>query len=570
MIFRMGGDPDAMDRVAARLEGYAGGCRDISSAGSAASERLHRCWAGTDAQRWATLWHTGESSLARTETELRSLAGRLRSNAAAQRLASDAALSRTMAPWPVRPSCPDPRSVTLGSRALDRLVAAGVLPVQAQGMNARDLGLFLRGRPDLARALMARVDVAGAPAVLELLRDGDVDGTGAGTGAGEPLDGPERIAAWFNALPPEDRRLVATLYPAMVGNLSGAPFDARSAANQIAVAVALDDTRRDIEAARGRIVELRAADLAAAQSADDGTTYRTGAVSAEEERIADLEGRARLYTDVLERAGSVDERQIVLFDPAHGRFAEVDGGLGRQTRDVAVIVPGVASRLGTISDNVRTYATFADRSGGGLAVITLLPGEVPGSVITAVNGSTEQANAPVVAQFSHDVRREVALSTSPADPAKVTFAGHSLGGAIVGLAERQGLDADRVVHIESAGMGHGITSPADLPGEWAGRQRYAMTAPDDPIRIGRGTSVGSLGHGANPDSFPGVVSLTTGRYADGGQIWGLPAHSGVFDVGSDSWENLYQVFTGGTVRVVPSGWPDGWGAGTRGEEVDIP
>src|SRR5690606_15905417 len=98
-----------------------------------------------------------------------------------------------------------------------------------------------------------------------------------------------------------------------------------------------------------------------------------------------------------------------------------------------------------------------------------------------------------LAEFSRDLDLEIQRSGA-SDP-DVTVAGHSYGGAVVGRSELAGLVADRVLHIESAGMGHDIDDPSDLPASQRNVDRYSMTAPDDPISISQGTQLGdNVGH----------------------------------------------------------------------------
>jgi hypothetical protein len=52
-----------------------------------------------------------------------------------------------------------------------------------------------------------------------------------------------------------------------------------------------------------------------------------------------------------------------------------------------------------------------------------------------------------------------------------------------------------------------------------------------------------------------VTPLTTGNYANGQPIYGIAAHNGVLTPGSDSWRNMYGVFTGGPVTVQPPAPP---------------
>jgi len=76
-----------------------------------------------------------------------------------------------------------------------------------------------------------------------------------------------------------------------------------------------------------------------------------------------------------------------------------------------------------------------------------------------------------------------------------------------------------------------------------------MTAPLDPIVLAQGNAWGlewtGIGHGADPDVFPGVTELGTGDDAGGSPQWGVSSHNDVLKPGSDSWTNIYRVLTAG-------------------------
>ena len=94
-------------------------------------------------------------------------------------------------------------------------------------------------------------------------------------------------------------------------------------------------------------------------------------------------------------------------------------------------------------------------------------------------------------------------------------------------------------------MGRGVDEPGDLPPSQADVARYSMTAPGDFIGYVQGVPGG---HGADPDEFEGVTRLETGDYAGGRRVDGLfEAHSGVFEVRSGAWKNMYETLIGGTV-----------------------
>jgi hypothetical protein len=82
-----------------------------------------------------------------------------------------------------------------------------------------------------------------------------------------------------------------------------------------------------------------------------------------------------------------------------------------------------------------------------------------------------------------------------------------------------------------------------------------MTAPGDFIEAVQGNALSP--HGADPDHLAGVTQLHTGAFPEGYVqdgvdksdvvIEGWAAHSNVFVPGSDAWNNMYNVFTGGMV-----------------------
>ena len=188
--------------------------------------------------------------------------------------------------------------------------------------------------------------------------------------------------------------------------------------------------------------------------------------------------------------------------------------------------------------------------------------------------------APSLAGFSHELRQEIEHSPAGSGT-RTTFAGHSYGGSVVGTSEKYGLDADRVLHIESAGTGPGVDDADDLHPTQPDVQRYSMTAEQDFIGLTQGTGAGDdIGHGADPDDFPGSTRLDTGNFEGGSLIDGATdSHSDVFTPRSDAWWNMYDVFTGGEVRLYRD--PE-YAPGPRGgrgpqvpysnpaEEVDIP
>ncbi|MCU1683760.1 MAG: hypothetical protein JWQ81_4499 [Amycolatopsis sp.] len=299
-----------------------------------------------------------------------------------------------------------------------------------------------------------------------------------------------------------------------------------------------------------------------ALTAERGNLAKLQATGGDAAAIAKSQQRISLYEDIL-----ANNRQILKFDPAGtGRIAELIGTIQPGTRDVGLFVPGVHTSL----DNYQTYADLgkslvaADPTGR-TAMVVWADGTFPQNVAEqGTQASYTHAMAPNLKSFGDDLQNQIA--THAGSGVMVTGIGHSYGAPTMELAEQQGLKIDQTVLVEPAGMGNGVWGPGDLPPSQAGVHRFSMTAPLDPIIAAQGTtqsvpdllsggvtgpisqhidSWSGLGHGADPDTFPGVTDLETGRGADGNLLWGLSAHDDVLKPGSDSWNNIYGVMTGG-------------------------
>ncbi|WP_283606165.1 alpha/beta hydrolase [Mycolicibacterium poriferae] len=331
---------------------------------------------------------------------------------------------------------------------------------------------------------------------------------GPGPVAGWPTMSQDRIAEQIAEMSPQQRDRLIAEYPRQVGNTDGVPWPMRAAANRINIASAVltetgadDDSRRRVALYRGLLGEI------------DDPSGRPGRI----------------------------ERQILAFDPARASLVELNGDLAA-ARSVAVLVPGVNTRIEDSAANTVTARRFVTATSGDAAVITYLGGPFP-QVRDPVDVITEAADAryaldmaPRLVAFSEDVDRVVG------DGVPVTVIGHSYGGSIVGTAETQGLTSDRTLFLAAAGAGVGV----DDPGDWHNRNptvlRFSMTAPGDFIEAVQGIPGGP--HGADPDEMPTVVRLTTGSYDDGGRVAGWPAHSGMLNRPSDAWRTILAVITG--------------------------
>lgn len=338
--------------------------------------------------------------------------------------------------------------------------------------------------------------------------------------AGGSLD-PLAVNAFFTGLGQDATDWLAVLYPSVVAEMPGAPFDARITANRLI---------------------LQATTAAS-------TTY---------------DGPARPWTDEAERPAREElqslvgtDRQFLYLDPYNnngdGSWIEVVGDL-ETAANVAVLVPGGSAVLS--SENFELYynraKSFVDASDGELAIIVWAAASWPSGWIEESWASWSQVAAESLASFTFDVRNQIGEDTP------FTLAGHSYGGAVIGYAETYDVQADQVLHIASAGMGNDVYSPADYTEPC--RPRFSITGPGDPISYVQGMPyVPLLGHGADPDDFPGNRNLVTGNLSDapdavddyglslsdqglsGKPVEGVHSHSEIFYPESDAWNNIFKV-----------------------------
>jgi hypothetical protein len=88
MLYRKGGDPEVLDRVAGELMTCAREVETVRAAGTEALTVIRRSWGGGDAEGVQASWRRSAVALSSLTTSLESLAARLRENGRAQRTAS--------------------------------------------------------------------------------------------------------------------------------------------------------------------------------------------------------------------------------------------------------------------------------------------------------------------------------------------------------------------------------------------------------------------------------------------------------------------------------------------------
>ena len=342
----------------------------------------------------------------------------------------------------------------------------------------------------------------------------------------------------FTQLPNHLVEWLAVLFPSAVGNLEGAPIDVRINANAIRLAASVAASR-------------------SWPSPPRPWTQGDREPRPDFQRVIDG-GHRLVYFDPLANRGQ-------------GAWAELVGDLDTASH-VGVLVPGGSAFVS--SDNFTRYsgraASFVSAAEGELAMVVWAGSPFPSGWIQESTPSWAQDAAIELTAFTADLRHRLPAHVS------LTVAGHSYGGAVVGLAETYDLDADRVLHLASAGAGYGVWSPHDYASPC--RERYDLMAPGDPIGYVQNIpDATGLGHGIRVSSMPGVKRLVTGRLPDdpdalddvnrtlgsmgitGKEIGGVHAHSEIFIPDSDAWRSMLTVFTMGEPTLLseqPPSLPD--------------
>lgn len=394
-------------------------------------------------------------------------------------------------------------------------------------------------------------------AAASLIWAGDVNAITAESLAG--LGDPDIIRETWNAMDEETRAALLIASPLILGNLNGIPIRDRVTANHTNIRDEI--ARREAEIARlqALVDSLKTGDRADAWEAkgylDEIAKLREPIdywQSLLDQDYTWWDESGRKHTD--EKAGA----RVVVFDPGadavatyHGPIDDKTGDIPAWIRNVAVSVPGTTTTMTNFGDG--TGAQLYRSAGPDTAVFQWAGGTFPQLTIPG----------PTDASFSKDLAPKLVDFVAGIDkPAgsSLTVLGHSYGGATVGLAEKAGLVADRILYVSAAGMGAGVSGIEDFP-HTADVPHYSMMARGDlVVGLIQGNGPDQM-HGQSPLTADGVTRLETGwiKDADGGRLVdledynvegngtprGIDSHSSVYDPRSVAFDNIIAVITGG-------------------------
>ncbi|EXJ52439.1 alpha/beta hydrolase [Microbacterium sp. MRS-1] len=235
-------------------------------------------------------------------------------------------------------------------------------------------------------------------------------------------------------------------------------------------------------------------------------------------------------------------REEVAIGSYYGPIDPQTGDIPAWVKHTAVSVPGTGANMADFSESRAQDLYLA--SGYDSAVFQWAGGAFPQTIPEATQASYSEKLAPRLASFVDSV--------NVPSGATMTVLGHSYGGATVGLAEKAGMHADRILYVSAAGMGRGVAGVEDFPNT-AHVPHYSMMARHDAVV---GLIQGNNGdwnaiHGQSPLNAPSVTRLETGFVdaSDHGKgdmesTGVIDSHSKVFTRGSTSFDNMVAVITG--------------------------
>ncbi len=343
-----------------------------------------------------------------------------------------------------------------------------------------------------------------------------------------PAD-PAAVSVWWAGLSPPARRALGSSWASRAtADRDGVPARVRDALNrrQLAYAIAAaeeDYARASDPGPAGRLM----------QAFGYLAPWPVSLLLPDPARRA----RQRLLALTRLRAALTPAAELLEFDPVGDGRAVIASGDVEVGRSVAVLVPGMSTELDDVPQLLREIVQVAAVAGPGVVAVAWLGYDTPG-VLDVASAAKARAAAPVLDRFASSLR-VIARSRQ-----HITIIGHSYGTLVAGLAARSRLPADDLVLLGSPGVGADRAAQLGVP---AGHV-WAARAPTDPIQavFWPGKVAGALGL-PRPEVFgpdPAASAFGARHFSTAG----ASGHSGYFDTGTTSVENLGRIVSGRPVQ----------------------
>ncbi len=381
------------------------------------------------------------------------------------------------------------------------------------------------------------------------------------------LQDPAAIRAMWDAMTPEQRNTLIYDFPMLIGNLEGIPLRDRNTANRITAVAHRAEVEKQIEllgllrdqGAREDMAPLIEDMKNEVKSIDAMLGDRNGEHADEKDASGQRFGEYLVF-DENGTPATQKGVTIVGFSPLRDSYITYQGSLDPVTgdvpdwmKDVGVLIPGTTSRLATFTVDIDRSKDLFMKSGTRAAYFTWHGAPMPQFDLDHLDEASRRGfadtAAPRLAVFTNSLRVP--------DGCDVVPIAHSFGAAVLGGAEYRGLEADRVVYVAPAGLGHHVDGIEDFP-ETGDAPHFVLQARYDAV-VGWNQGVSGLdrGHGeTDPLTADGITRLETG-YLDrddpeGGTIESageVESHSTVFAPRSTSMSNIANVVVGRPVSL---------------------
>ncbi|MCL1899075.1 MAG: alpha/beta hydrolase family protein [Promicromonosporaceae bacterium] len=389
------------------------------------------------------------------------------------------------------------------------------------------------------------------------------------------MDSYEAVRALWDTLTPDLRDTLIEGHPEVIGNLDGVPIMYRAQANVLNMRAELGEVEARLKALD---LQLKAFEASPINSFGHLEVLRDIA-----ELTAWRDSLNQLLTAPIRRFDRYGNfayepgTHVIAFCPNtgsiityHGPF-NAAGDVPDWVVNVGVVVPGTGTNMrgfreGT-DQRARNFFLAANEEGGPTAMFAFGGGAFPQSIpFDAPNRDFSVAMGPDLARFVSSVYR-------PPRQQNLTIIGHSYGSPTVGAALMNGMPATKVIHVASPGLSHKVRGIDCFP---PGPNHFAIMAGRDFIQAVPGASgvlnfmsrvtplppiihdprqrpwEGPIGHGPSTTTGGDITRLRAGDRTvhDDDRpdtVWDpFQAHTYPMDPGSESFDNIIAVITGGT------------------------